>query len=184
MRKKLDRRIVKSGERDFYDHERVFALIDKIKTKPWHWLSLSALMVACDYATGSVVQFPLLHILPVSLAAWSGRKAHAYALAVLLPASRTVLSFAWHIQQTPFDLGLNFIIRGIVLAGLVYLLLFLQSMRLLRGLLPICAWCKRIRDENGDWHAVETYVQNHSEASFTHGICPDCVEKHHKKWES
>jgi GAF domain-containing protein len=57
----------------------------------------------------------------------------------------------------------------------------LNHINILNGLLPICAWCKRIRDEGGDWHVLETYVQDHSEASFTHGICPDCVEKHHKR---
>jgi hypothetical protein len=172
---------VKPSNRDYFDHARVFALIDKIKAKPWHWLSLSALLVGCDYATGSVIQFPLLFVIPVSLAAWSGRRVHAYVLAVLLAGSRVVLNYAWHIQQSPFDMGINFIIRGTVLVGLVYLLLFLQSMRFLRGLLPICAWCKKIRDEGGDWSAVEAYVQAHSEASFTHGICPDCVEKVHAK---
>jgi hypothetical protein len=172
---------VKSSDQDFFDHERVFELIDKIKSKPWHWLSLSAVLVAFDYATGSVIQFPLLHVIPVSLAAWSGRRGHAYALAVILPATRVVLNYAWHVHQTPFDIGINFIIRGVTLAGLVYLLLFLQSMRFLRGLLPICAWCKRIRDEQGDWSAVESYVQAHSEAEFTHGICPDCVEKVHTR---
>jgi GAF domain-containing protein len=53
----------------------------------------------------------------------------------------------------------------------------LNYINILNGFLPICAWCKRIRDEHGDWHVLETYVQDHSEASFTHGICPDCSHK-------
>ena len=44
----------------------------------------------------------------------------------------------------------------------------------LHGLLPICAWCKKIRDDNGYWQQVEVYVKEHSEAEFTHSICPDC----------
>ncbi len=48
----------------------------------------------------------------------------------------------------------------------------------LRGLLPICAHCKRIRDEQGEWHQIETYVSAHSDADFTHGVCPDCLEEH------
>lgn len=47
----------------------------------------------------------------------------------------------------------------------------------LKGLLPICASCKRIRDESGAWADVEGYIQNRSEAHFSHGICPDCAEK-------
>jgi CheY-like chemotaxis protein len=45
----------------------------------------------------------------------------------------------------------------------------------LRGLLPICAVCKKIRDDQGYWQQVEVYISQHSEAQFTHGICPDCV---------
>ena len=47
----------------------------------------------------------------------------------------------------------------------------------LKGLLPICASCKRIRDDKGEWADVETYVQNRTEAHFTHGLCPDCAAK-------
>lgn len=50
----------------------------------------------------------------------------------------------------------------------------LGNIRTLSGLLPICASCKRIRDDNGHWHAVEVYVRDHTQADFTHGICPEC----------
>lgn len=53
----------------------------------------------------------------------------------------------------------------------------LDEIRQLHGILPICASCKKIRDDQGFWHAVETYVQRHSEAEFTHSICPGCREK-------
>jgi len=53
----------------------------------------------------------------------------------------------------------------------------LADVKTLRGLLPICAWCKRIRMEDGGWNDLESYVTTHSEASFSHGICPDCVSK-------
>jgi hypothetical protein len=44
----------------------------------------------------------------------------------------------------------------------------------LGGMLPICAWCKKIRDDKDYWHSVEGYISTHSEARFTHGVCPDC----------
>jgi PAS domain S-box-containing protein len=53
----------------------------------------------------------------------------------------------------------------------------LASVKTLRGLLPICAWCKQIRDDDGYWQNVEGYIQAHSDAEFTHGICPECFEK-------
>jgi len=53
----------------------------------------------------------------------------------------------------------------------------LARVKTLSGLLPICANCKKIRDDQGYWKQVEVYVGNHSEATFSHGICPDCFKK-------
>ncbi len=53
----------------------------------------------------------------------------------------------------------------------------LATVKTLKGLIPICASCKKIRDDKGFWHQVEVYVKEHSEADFTHGICPDCLVK-------
>jgi hypothetical protein len=53
----------------------------------------------------------------------------------------------------------------------------LGKVKLLSGYLPICASCKKIRDDKGYWQAVETYIDSHSEAKFSHGICPDCIQK-------
>jgi hypothetical protein len=50
----------------------------------------------------------------------------------------------------------------------------LANVKQLQGLLPICAWCKRVRDDGDYWHAVDHYVAAHTDARFTHGICPDC----------
>jgi CheY-like chemotaxis protein len=55
----------------------------------------------------------------------------------------------------------------------------LANVKSLSGLLPICAGCKKIRDDNNYWHQVESYVQKHSEATFTHGLCPDCIKKYY-----
>ena len=53
----------------------------------------------------------------------------------------------------------------------------LSKVKLLSGLLPICSSCKKIRNDEGYWEQMELYVRNHSEAEFSHGICPDCAEK-------
>jgi PAS domain-containing protein len=53
----------------------------------------------------------------------------------------------------------------------------LAEVRTLRGLLPICSSCKAIRDNEGEWHALEEYVSERSDAKFSHGICPACVTK-------
>jgi len=53
----------------------------------------------------------------------------------------------------------------------------LEEVKTLSGLLPICSNCKKIRDDKGYWNLIENYIEKHSEASFSHGICPDCSEK-------
>lgn len=53
----------------------------------------------------------------------------------------------------------------------------LSNVKTLKGLLPICAWCLKIRNDKGYWEKVETYIEEHSDASFTHGICPECARK-------
>jgi len=53
----------------------------------------------------------------------------------------------------------------------------LSEVKQLSGLLPICASCKNIRDDKGYWNKIESYIKNHSEAEFSHGICPDCAKK-------
>ncbi|HPG42141.1 MAG TPA: hypothetical protein PLP19_11835 [bacterium] len=53
----------------------------------------------------------------------------------------------------------------------------LQKVKKLKGLLPICASCKKIRDDAGYWHQVEDYVHQHSDVVFSHGICPDCAKQ-------
>ncbi len=54
----------------------------------------------------------------------------------------------------------------------------LQEIKVLRGILPICARCKRIRDEQGQWFSVESYIKSHTEADFSHMICPECLDRH------
>jgi PAS domain S-box-containing protein len=53
----------------------------------------------------------------------------------------------------------------------------MSRIKTLSGLLPTCAWCRKVRDDDGYWKKVETYIEEHSDASFTHGICPECLQK-------
>jgi hypothetical protein len=53
----------------------------------------------------------------------------------------------------------------------------LANIKTLRGLLPICSSCKKIRDDHGYWNQLETYIGAHSDAEFTHGLCPECAQK-------
>jgi hypothetical protein len=53
----------------------------------------------------------------------------------------------------------------------------LENVKTLRGFIPICASCKKIRDDKGYWNQIEVYIREHSEAEFSHGICPECMKK-------
>jgi len=53
----------------------------------------------------------------------------------------------------------------------------INSVKQLQGLLPICCYCKKIRDDGNYWHRVESYIANHANVRFSHGICPDCSQK-------
>ena len=53
----------------------------------------------------------------------------------------------------------------------------MAKVKTLSGLVPICAWCKKIRDDSGFWEQVEVYIQDHSDAVFSHGVCPDCAKR-------
>jgi hypothetical protein len=55
----------------------------------------------------------------------------------------------------------------------------LASVKTLTGLLPVCAWCRRVRDDGGYWAQLEAYVVAHSDAKISHGMCPDCFREHY-----
>jgi CheY-like chemotaxis protein len=59
----------------------------------------------------------------------------------------------------------------------------LAQVKSLGGLLPICAGCKKIRDSQDYWHQVESYIAKHTDATFTHGYCPDCIKKYFPELE-
>jgi PAS domain S-box-containing protein len=58
----------------------------------------------------------------------------------------------------------------------------LHNIKTLKGLMPICASCKRIRDDKGYWNQIESYIQQHSDAEFSHGICPECAKRIYPKY--
>ena len=77
--------------------------------------------------------------------------------------------------------AVTFIAGSLVLCALVQKEVFLrfreaqEELRVLRGLLPICMHCRNIQDDAGDWTQLEEYVTRHTEAEFSHGLCPSCL---------
>ena len=80
---------------------------------------------------------------------------------------------------TPFNITENiFESLLILIVGLLVILLtlrLLNEIRHLEGLLPICASCKKIRDRHGSWVQIEGYIRDHSDAEFSHSLCPACA---------
>jgi len=68
-------------------------------------------------------------------------------------------------------------LQGALAAKVEELRQSLDQINTLRGIVPICANCKKIRDDQGYWNQVEAYVCEHTEAEFSHGICPECIKK-------
>ena len=83
---------------------------------------------------------------------------------------------------TPINLRESVLETAMVLALAVFIVSLtsrlLKRVKYLEGILPICSYCKKIRMENR-WVPVEEYVGDHSEASFSHGLCPECCEKYY-----
>ncbi|WP_020677707.1 cache domain-containing protein [Geopsychrobacter electrodiphilus] len=106
--------------------------------------------------------------------------------------SRFIPEFNWYllVEQNE-DAALSSIYKTLVInllicAALTAIVLFLTHLTIksyqsrietLRGIVPICAFCKKVRDDQGYWNQVEAYIEKHSEAEFSHSYCPDCVDK-------
>ena len=146
-----------------------------------------ACILALDILTGPFLQFPILFVFPVSLSAWFCGGRWGFTLAVALPIGRTLIAqYIEHPHPIPYIVA-NGVIRIIVLLFLAYLVArtarqtceLKRVVRQLEGLLPICMFCKRIRDEHQSWQQLERYISQHSEAEFSHGLCPECAQKHY-----
>lgn len=148
-------------------------------------LAVAAVVLLVDYLTGRAVQFPIVYALPVGMAAWTERKAAAALLAFFLPCARVIFHYPWHAVQPLSVTLLNALIAAVALLLYAYLVdrVAWQTRRLkgevkvLQGLLPICASCKRIRTDTGEYEPIEHYIAERSEVSFSHGICPECARK-------
>jgi K+-sensing histidine kinase KdpD len=147
---------------------------------------LALLVLLVDYFTGPALLFPILYILPVMLAAWYAGLPQALFLAVLMPLVRVYFDFLWEIPYLEQHVVINTVNSLIILVLLAVLTErvarqmrhLAREVEQLTGLLPICAFCKKIRTSSGEWVQIERYISERSTAEFSHGYCPECMEKH------
>ena len=162
-------------------------LTDLLKRSVVLWMS-AIFFVQIDYSCGPTIQFPAAFLFPVILAAWYHSDKEAYILAFLLPVVR--FSFNLFVWTAPWSVGeslANVLIRMTVFITIAYFVHrvrvqnedLAKEVKTLSGILPICAFCKKIRTEKNEWVPVENYVRDRSDAEFSHGFCPECGKKYY-----
>lgn len=150
---------------------------------PAYSLAIAAFVVTLDYVAGPHVEFPGLFILPIIYGAWYGGLRWALPLS-LLPLAH-VANVAWTLPSATYVAAISAVVRIPVLAAIAWWIATVaesqralsRELELLEGLLPICSYCKKIRDDAGDWQVVEKYIADRTAATFTHGICDSCLAK-------
>jgi len=147
------------------------------------WTGLGATILAIDYLSGPNLAVSYLFLIPVALAAHYNGGFWGITLAIVLPLSRFCFHFAWDDPLSFWDRVLNAAIRTVILAGAAFLIDRMnrqaQEIKILRGILPVCMFCKKIRTPEQQWQPIETYITKHSEAFFSHTFCPECGKKHY-----
>jgi len=159
-------------------------------------LAAVAVVGVIDFALGHEIAFSIFYLAPIAYVTWLSGRPFGFAFA-------GVSAVVWLVADT--QSGFVFVSPLIPLWNAVVRLGFfivvvdelarlksaydeqarisrelqdaLDKVKVLSGLIPICAWCKKVRNDEGYWQQVETYISENSEASFTHGMCPECKEK-------
>ena len=148
---------------------------------------LALAVLSVDYLTGPFIRFPIFYLLPIVFAAWLTGLPWGLAFAVAMPLVHLSFRRFW---VTPFGFAhaaINCCILIAVFVSFAYLVnkVAIQKRELekevqtLRGILPICSFCKKIRNKDGIWEPIESYIIKRSEAEFSHGVCPDCCKLHY-----
>ncbi len=155
-------------------------------------LLYSALLGAGSLALDLIGPIPFIFMVPVMVASWYGGLGRGLIFALGLPVARLGIGLFW--EDPLFSKATVQFFNAWVRCGSLACLAFLMSrlarrqqqlseeVRVLRGILPICAFCKKIRGPDGRWQTLENYISTHSEAQFSHSFCSDCAQKHYGEY--
>ena len=155
--------------------------------RAWFIVLISLALAAADWELVSLKVFPFVFIFPVMLAAWNRPLRIAVLFALGLSLTRVAHQFVFDERPDSFDDAFAALVRFFVLLLLATMTSQLgkqsrqlrQRVRLLEGILPICAGCKSIRDEQNRWVQLEGYITAHTTAQFSHSLCPECFAKYY-----
>lgn len=150
-------------------------------------LFLAISTLALDYLTGPFIHFPILYLLPVLLTSWRFGFLPGVVLACSMPLIRFSFDLFWVVPWGLREAAFNTAVQILIFSLFSYLthVISLQNRELMRevkvleGLLPICSFCKKIRNQDGDWEVLESYISEKTDAEFSHGLCPACAKKHY-----
>jgi hypothetical protein len=152
---------------------------------PIIWLLLVGAILALDYATGSLLILAPLLFFPVALASWFNGRLWGLALAIGSPLALLGFHFGWASSATLAEAIANAGVKIVTFSTFAVLIDLVarqkSEIRVLKGFLPTCAWCRKIQDAEGHWSPIELYITRHTEAKFSHGICPECAKKNFAK---
>lgn len=172
----------------------------KRSLSPWMWILTAVAVAIClgviDWRTGYDLNFFVFYFIPVSIAAWFVGRGAAVSVAVfsaLVWFGADALS--GHTHSLDFYAVWNTIVRLVAFLligwtvskirqlldreqGLVQeLRQALSEVKILEAFLPICAQCKKIRNQEGGWEPMEVYIGEHAGTQFSHGYCPECAKR-------
>jgi hypothetical protein len=138
--------------------------------------------IGLDYVTGPTIRFPAYSAVPILLFAWYEGFLWGSVASAIIVGARFALE-AWIWPSVPWPLR-DSVVNAITVYAMVLVIVWFTSragrlsreVRLLWGLMPLCMYCHRIRTEKGEWEKLEQYITERSQAAFSHGICPTCME--------
>lgn len=155
------------------------------------FLALASLLLLAgigllDYITGQEVSFGVFYFLPIWVVTWNFSRPVAILFSFLCALvwlemddlSGTVYSSHWIQLWNATARLMYFLTFAFLLEGArAKLQESRREVKELSRLLPICAACKKIRDNQGQWQELEVYIRDHTESDFSHGICPECAKR-------
>jgi len=153
-------------------------------SRVWFIVLLCLVFAAVDWELIPLKVFPFVFIFPLMLAAWNRSLPFALICAIVLSLTR--LSHQFVFDERPYTAdeveaaSVRFFVL-LLLAALTHQLgkqtrQLRLRVKLLEGILPICSHCKSIRDKNNNWVQLEYYITAHSDAQFSHSLCPTCFK--------
>ena len=156
---------------------------------PWYSQSFalaatSVLVLLLDLLLAPFIAFPIAFLLPLSIMAWCYTLRATIVLATVLMILRLANRIFWLAtasHPTHYELTNN-VVDLVVVIAIIYLVTqiakqrrVLQMRLSLPELLPICAYCKKIRRDDDQWEEIESYITRQTQSTFSHGICPECL---------